>query len=48
MTDTPTPTGAAGGDDTTSGSGPGFGVVGSVAALGAGALARRLRDDEAE
>jgi len=49
-TDTPTPTGSGGGGDgdTTSGSGPGFGIVGTLAALGAGALARRLGDDEAE
>jgi PGF-CTERM protein len=49
VTDTPTPTAASGGDDdTTSGSGPGFGVVGTLAALGAGALARRLPDDDTE
>jgi PGF-CTERM protein len=35
-------------DGTTSGSGPGFGVVGTVTALGAGALYRHLTaDDEA-
>ncbi|MEF8851283.1 MAG: PGF-CTERM sorting domain-containing protein [Haloarculaceae archaeon] len=32
-------------DDTTTGSGPGFGVVGTLTALGAGALYRRLVDD---
>lgn len=35
-------------DGTTSGSGPGFGAVGAVTALGAGALFRRLAGDEAE
>ena len=43
------PTGAAGdGTATTSGNGPGFGVVGTLATLGAGALVRRLWDDSRE
>lgn len=53
-TETPTPGGATGtptdapdgGDGTTDGSGPGFGVVGTLAALGLGALARRLGGGE--
>jgi PGF-CTERM protein len=51
-TPTPTPTPVPGGttaaeaDETTSGGGPGFGVVGTLAALGAGTLYRRLRDDD--
>lgn len=40
---------AAGAEDrTTSGDGPGFGVVGTLAALGAGALFGRVRDDGRE
>jgi len=45
-TQTPTATGTP--TDTTSGSGPGVGAVGALAALGAGALYRRVTDDAEE